>query len=809
MFRSYLLTAVRNLAKNKLNASINVIGLAVAFTCSILLFLMVHYEFSFDTFHKNKGELYKVYHLSHEEKGDRKGETMGYPVAATLKAEVPGVIRATGYMQRGNFIEYKGKEYQQRIYAVDNDFFGMFSFPVVAGNSADPLGSPNSVVISQTAATAIFGKEGAVGKTIKVKIGGIWSDLIVSAVMQDAPTNSSIQYSVLVRMEMNPDYVQNKDNWNSQNHAVFVQLAAGVKPEVAESGMRRRNKPMSEEDDRQMKSQGYRKDANGEYVSMRLAPLLSLHFDADMAGNNSTNKTYLYTLLLISVIVMVIACFNFINLNVARSFTRAREVGIRKTIGAGRRQIFVQLWAESFVLFSVALILALVAAALLLRPFNDLFTEKLTLNTLLQPGIIGSALLGMMVISFLAGGYPADVVARFKTVEVLKGKVSMRGSSLLRSGLITFQFVMAGALICSTIVIYRQFQHLRSAPLGLDQESVISIPVKRPENTHRYTERLRLELAAQPLILGITASDVNIGIGEDHGTSRSMMGFSFHGKGMSSMLLTVDFDFFKVMGIRPLAGRVFSRDFPADTAVKGNNVVVTEAMAKQFDVKQVAGLSMHSDTSSPGWNIVGVIPDFHLYTMNEELRPISILMSNTEALPYILVKVRSDNPRVAMNLVQAAFHKLEPDNTTAASWVTENTERWYEKEQRLSTTFFVAAFIAILLSCLGLFAIVTLIMEQRRKEVGVRKILGASIPSLAGVLSKDFLGLVLLAFVIATPISWYFLDKWLQNFVYRAELSWWIFPLAGAVTLLIALVTVGMQTVRAALANPVRALRSE
>ena len=807
MLRSYFLTAFRNLLKNKLNASINIVGLAVAFTCSILLFLMVHYEFSFDQFQQKEDRLYQVYHLAHEEKGDTKGSAMSYPVAPIYKAEVGGIVKATAIMSAGRDVSYKDHESRPRITAVDKDFLDMFTFPVIAGNAANPLEGLNSAVVTESVAKAIFGKEDAIGKTIKAKLGGVWNDLVVTAVVQDPPTNSTVQFGMLTRIELMPDYTRNKDNWFSQNHDVFVELAPGVTAAQVEANIRRRNKPMSADDELQEKTRGHRKDANGEYIATRLASLSSLHFDAELGGRNGTNKTYLYTLLLISIVVMVIACFNFINLNVARSFTRAKEVGIRKTIGAGRRQIFIQLWMESLLLFAMALVIALASAALLLEPFNVLFTEKLTMKTLFQPEIVGVVLLGMAVISLLAGGYPADLVARFKTVEVLKGKVSMRRSSLLRSGLITAQFVISGALICSTIVIYRQFQHLRTAPLGLDQESVISIPVKRSENTRKYAGRLRLELASQPQVVGVTASSVNIGLGEDRGTSRSMIGFSYNGKGMSSMELMVDYDFFKVMGIQPLAGRVFDRSYPADTS--GNNVVVTETMAKEFATKQVAGLSMRGDTSSPGWNVVGVVPDFHLYTMNEELRPITILMGGADPLSYILVKVRTANPREAMQLVQAAYHKVEPDDLISPSWVTENTARWYDKEERLSKTFFVAAGVAIVLSCLGLFAIVSLIMAQRQKEVGVRKVLGASIASLAGLLSKDFVRLVIIAFLIATPISWYFLNQWLQNFVYRSELSWWIFPLAGLTTLLIALVTVGIQTVRAAVANPVKSLRSE
>ena len=808
MYRSYFLTAIRNLLKNRLNASINVIGLAVAFTSSILLFLTVHYEFSYDRFQKNLGQLYQVYHLRHEEQGDRIRDGMSYPVAPGFKARVPGVVRATGYIDMGYAVSYAGREVGWQIGGVDDDFFSMFSFPVVAGNAHDPLHDLNSVVVSESAARAIFGKEDPIGKTIKVKIMGAWTDLVVSAVLQDPPTNSTIQYGVLARIELMPDYAKNKDNWYAQNHPVYVQLAPNVKPEQAEAGIRRLNNPRTEEQERQMKSRGFRKDANGEYIATRLMPMTAIHFDPALGG---TNKAYLYTLLLIAMVVMAVACFNFVNLNVARSFTRAREVGIRKTIGAGRRQIFLQLWMESFLLFTVALIIALAVAGALLRPFNELFGERLTMQTLFQPEIIGLASAGMVLISFLAGGYPAGLVARFRTVEVLKGKVSMLRGSLLRSGLITVQFIISGALICSTLVIYRQFEHLRTAPLGLDQESVISIPVKRWENTRRYVERLRLQFASQPQVLGVTASSVNLGIGNDYSSGRSQTNFSFHGKGMSSVMLNVDYDFFQVMGIKPVAGRVFDRAYPADTSTAESNVVVTEMMAKEFAEKQVAGLSLHSDTSAPDWNIIGVVPDFHMYSMHEELQPLTITINskNGDPLTYIFVKVRTANPRAAMSLVQGAFHELEPDNTTPASWVTENTARWYDKEQRLSSIFVTAAGIAIVLSCLGLFAMVTLIMAQRQKEVGVRKVLGASVAGLAGLLSRDFVRLVVIAFLIATPISYYFLDRWLQNFIYRTTLDWWIFPLGGVVMLGIALVTVGIQTVRAALVNPVEFLRSE
>ncbi len=811
MIRNYFLTAWRNLVKNKTTALINVTGLTVAFTCCILLFLIVQYEFSFDRFQQNKAQLYKVYSFSHTSDGDWKSSSMGYPVAPALKTEVPGIIRSTSVMWAGEGIRYKSKELDKGITLVHNDFFSMFSFPVIAGNTTAPLGSTSNVVLNRATANALFDKEEPVGKTVAVKIGKDWKDLVVSSVVENAPANSTIRFNILARIELNSSYPELKQNWNAQHHPVYVQLAPHITQAQAEAAIRQMYKKHMPQDENLLKSKGYTKDKNGDYSGLKIAPFTSLHFDAELSPSNGVSKTYLYTLLLIAAVVLVIACFNFINLNVARSFTRAKEVGVRKTIGAGKKQIFFQLWTESLLLCVAAVCVAFGISLLLLGPINQLFTEKLEINTLLQPGVIASITGGMLFVSFLAGGYPAWLVSRFQAVEVLKGKVSVNRSSLLRNGLITFQFVMASLLICSTFIIYRQFQHLREAPLGFEQESVISIPVKHPDNTRQYAAALRSRLSSQTQITSVTASSVNLGVGEDLSQSSSFVGFSYNDKSIETCIVAVDFDYLKTLGIKTVAGRDFSRDYPSDTAASVNNVVVSESMARQFatDPKNVVGLSFYSDSAKPKWNIVGIIPDFHLYSMHEKLSPITLEMNKNFNLNYILVKVKTSNPTQTMSLVRNTYKSIEADNNINASYVTENTRRWYEKEQKLSSIFFSAAVIAILLSCLGLFAIVSLVMEQRRKEIGVRKVLGASIGEIAALLSKDFIRLVLLAFLIATPIAWYFLHKWLQGFNYRTSLSWWLFPAAGLLTLLIALATISVQTIKASLINPAKSLRTE
>ena len=809
MLHNYILIAWRNLTRHRLNAGINILGLSVAFMCCILLFLMVHYEFSVDAFHKNGNSLFEVYNLGHAPESDEKGISMSYPMVPALKSEVPGISRATGLMWAGGGISYKNKEIDKEIKLVDMDFFSMFSFTVLSGQKTGLLADVSNVVISKSTVDALFGKENPIGKVVKIKVNGNWKDLVVSTVLMDAPENSSISYDILARMDLNDDYATMKDDWNSQNHYVFIQTVPGFTQQHVESGLRNIVKKHLLANDKNLKSKGYRKDANGDMFALKLASFASLHFDDALGFGSSISRPYLYTLSLIALVVLAIACFNFINLNVARAFTRAKEVGIRKTIGAGKKQIFLQLWIESILLCVVASLIGVVMASTLLNPFNDLFTEKLHISALVNPSIVTTLLSGILLVSFLAGGYPAWLISRFSPVSILKGKISVNRSAVLRNGLIAFQFILSSLLICSTIVIYRQFQFLRNAPLGIVQESVISIPVKNAEKGRQYSEQLRSRLYQQPQIISVTGCSANIGIGMDNGTSKWSTGFVYNGKAIETTMLGVDYDFFSTMGVKPTAGRDFSRTFTSDTSSAMMNVVITESLAKLLGNTNMVGLSFYADSSAPRWNVIGIVPDIHFYSMHEKAAPLAFVMSQHVPLEYILVKVKTANPLQAMRLVKSSYKDIEPDNTISPTYLTDNIRRWYEKEQRLSSIFFSAAGIAIILSCLGLFAIVALVLEQRRKEIGVRKVLGASIAGITALLSRDFLRIIAFAFLTAVPIAWYFLNQWLQNFVYRTPFSWWIFPLAGLLSIIIALVTISFQTVKASLANPVDSLRSE
>ena len=810
MFKNYLVVAWRNLSKHRHHAIVNLAGLTAAFASILLLFLTVHREYSIDTFHKNASQLFEVFESSHKAQGEEKSIGMPYPMAPTLKAEVRGINGATGIYWAGNAIQYKGKELEltNSTFLVDEDFFKMFSFELITGNEQNPLSSTSQAVITESKAKALFGQEDPLGKLIRVQVDGEWKELIVSAVIRDAPSNSSLEYDVIARMEISNDFPKNRNVWNSRNHVVLVQTDPRYSQQAIESEMRGvRRKYMG--DYKESKNWGYLPDKHGDMSALKLVPFTSTHFDQALSLGATANKSYLLILMLITIGILVIACFNFINLNVARAFTRAKEVGIRKTIGSSQKQIFMQMWSETFLLCLIALGLGICVASAVLTPFNELFSEKLSLQELVNPTVIGILILGVVLVSFFAGAYPAFLLSKFNPVSVIQGKLSLNRSAGLRNSLVTFQSVLSTLLIIGTVVIYLQFEYLRKAPLGFVQESVISIPVKKHENARHYIQVLRSRLSNQPQVLAITGSSANVGIGMDHGISKWTSGFSYNGNPVTTQMLAVDYDFFSTLGIKPLAGRVFDPSFPADTSSVQTNVVVTESFAKQLRTKNAVGLSFYSDSSAPKWNIIGVVPDIHFYSMYEAGLPMTFVMSNHNGLSYILAKVKTTNPKQTLDLVWNSFKDLEPTNQIGASYLTENTRRWYEKEQKLSSMFFSGAFLAIGLSCLGLFAIVSIVVEQKKKEIGVRKVLGAPVLGLARQLSGIFVRLTLLAFLISVPIAWYFLNQWLQNYNYHTKIFWWIFPLSGLCSTIIALVTVSFKTVKASLANPVESLKVE
>ncbi|MBC7868044.1 MAG: ABC transporter permease, partial [Gloeobacteraceae cyanobacterium ES-bin-316] len=625
MIKNYFKILLRNIQKNKLHTSINVAGLAAAFTCSILLLVMVYHEFSFDNFHENKKKIFKLYHFANGPEGMDARSGMSYPVAGTVKTEGIGIEKATRIRNRGGEVRYKDKTLEQSIVLVDDDFFTMFSFPVIKGTQQHPLASTENVVLNDKTAGNLFGSEEPIGKTVEVKVGGIWKSLLVSAVLKDAPQNSSIAYSVLARTEIDPDYASLKNVWTSQHHSVYVQIATNTNQAQVEKKFRGFIEKYNPGDIDYLKKKGYKPDANGDYSGMKLLPIEDLHFNAALGTGNPVSRSFLYILLLVALVIILIACFNFINLNIGLSFTRTKEIGIRKCLGAGKRQVWLQVWGESLVTVLAAMIIGIIATVILMRGFNKLMEAKFDAGLLYQPPIIVSLIAILFVVSLIASSYPSYIMGKLKTVEILKGKISLKKPGIFRNALVVAQFAIAIVLICTTLIIYQQFQHLRSAPLGYTTESLVSVPIKQYEKGREIVGKMRTMLSAQSGIVSVTGSDVNLGVGTDGSTSQTSYGFDYNGKSVNTNYMAASYDILKTLNISLKEGRDFTTAYPADTA---NSVIITESMAKQFGEKNTIGLSFYADSSRPKWTVVGVIPDFHLYSMHEKNEPLTISLNS-------------------------------------------------------------------------------------------------------------------------------------------------------------------------------------
>ena len=809
MFRNYLKIALRTLWKHRTHSLINVLGLAVAFGSATLLFLTAYFEWSFDRFHTDANRVFRTYLLIHSTDGDERSSIMPYPLTPALKQEFQEVEAVTRHQEGNGLVHYADKQLDREIDGVDADFLTVFSFPMRQGNPASALSGLNNIVLSEKTAKAIFEKVNPMGKLLRVNGPAGQKNFIVTGVIADAPDQSTLQFDALIRIENQPEYQADQTKWGSRNHEVFLKLRPGASAAAMESRLVAFTKKYHQKDIEELIQTGAKPDERGEVISQRLQPLTDVHFDTTLQGKGA-NRLYVYVLLAVGLFILLVAGINFVNLTLARSLSRAREVGVRKSLGAQRGQLFTQLWGEAVVLCGLGLALGVLAAYALRPAYNQLINTHLSLSLLVHPLTLTGIAVGFLVITLLAGGYPAWFMARYRAVDVLKGSLKGGRPGLLRNALITTQFAIACGLIVSTFVVLNQLRYLREKPLGFQEEQVISLPVGEGINGIAALRQVRDRLANNPNVVSVSGTRVNIGNGLDGGNSRSMSGFLYKGQNVTTDWLRVDYNYLKTLGIKLLAGRDFSPAFPSDSAA---SVIISESMAKQMGLKKPVGTTFRTGDAPEDdktlYQIIGLIPDFHLYALRSKVEPITLHISPNTEIKYLFIRTTPQGMTATMQSLQTLWKEIAPKAVFQASFLNDNTDRWYRREERLSKLFSIAAGIAIGLSCLGLFAVALLSIEQRTKEIGVRKVLGASVASIVALLSKDFLKLVLIAIVIASPLAWYAMNEWLKEFAYKIDIEWWMFAGAGLLAVGIALLTVSFQSIKAALMNPVKSLRSE
>lgn len=813
MLRNYFKIAFRNLWKNKVYALINIVGLSVAFGSAMLLFLTARFELSFDDFQANKEHLYKVFFKLNLADGTRMGTSMPAPLTPALKADFKSEIKhISRIMDSGVQVVQGNKTLDQDLNYVDADFLKMFSFEMLKGNPNTALNDLRSIVINKSTAEKLFGSGEPIGQTINLNFGEKTEGFLVTGVVANAPENSTIESEMMIRFENNPSYQANKEEWNNQNHNLYIQLAENVSQETFEKKLKPFTQKYYKGTIDQIKKEGGKPDERGEVFSIRTFSLLDEHFMKHNGGVLVKDKMYPYMLLIVSILVVLIACINFINLSIARSLERAKEVGMRKALGAVKQQILGQFWGEAFILCIIGFLIGSLLATLTMPTYNSLFRSTISLQSLLNPATALVLIISFLGITLIAGCYPALVVSKFNIIEVLKGKLKVNTKSGgLQNTLIIVQFSIAIMLISSTIIIWNQIDFLRNKPLGFDETQVISIPIGHEVQGTKVLDYMRNKLANQPQIVSITGADINVGRGKDNSMSQSGYGFELEGKTYHTNGLNVDYDYIKTLGLNLATGRDFAREFPSD---KSRSIVINETMAKELGFNKptlAAAIGKNLPLGdSLGRTIVGVVKDYHFESLKNKIASMTFFLQNDFGYNYVFVKIAPNAaPKETMGMLAKVYKEIAPKSEFQGSFLDENTNNQYRKEERFSQIIMSAAVLAIVLSCMGLFAIAIMMITRRTKEIGIRKVLGASIPSLVVLLSKEFLILVGIAIIIASPIAYYAMDKWLADFVYRIDIGWQIFAIAGCVAVVIALLTVSYQAIRAALMNPVKSLRAE
>lgn len=802
MFKNYIKIAWRNLKRNKLHSFINITGLAIAFSVSIVLFLVAYLHLSYDSFHNEKDQLFRTSMFTNSVQGAGINTTMPLPLKSALENDVPEVEVAVRVMGRVENISYKDKSLARFFTRTDPEFFEVFNFPVIEGDKTTALSDFQNIALDKSTADALFGETNPLGKEIKIGKRGNEKAYTVSAVVNDVPRNSSIQFDAVARVDALDNYAENNTNWDVNNSNIFVRLSNKSNPRLVQGNLNSLVEKYYPDQLAQLKTERPEIENTSDLMSLNLTNIEDIHF----SGPKSAPLLLIYAIMALGIFILLIACFNFVNLNIAHAFNRSRELGVRKTLGAFKGQLFAQLWGEAFLLYFIGFVIGVILATQLVPVFNSQFGGGVSISIMFEPEFIAIIFGVFLMVTFIAGGYPALKMTNFNLVQILKGKVSTKKPGVLRNTLLVSQFALSSLLICISIVAGKQLDFLREKPIGFEKEQVVSIPVGNIEDGRKVLGRMRNELAKDPFIVSITGSKNNLGRGRDRRTSRENVDFVYNQNQINTDWVLADYEYLETLGIPVVKGRDFSRDFATDSI---NAVVVSESFVKAMGETDPIGKFFGGETATSGNQIIGVVPDFNVVSPTEESKPIVLHLSASEAIDYIFVKTRLDDPELTMQKLSSVWEKVSLDSEFNASFLDENLQAWYEGEKTMTTIFGFASAIAIFLSCMGLFAISLLVIESRKKEIGIRKVMGASINNVVRMISIQFLKLVLISLVIALPLAWFVSQSWLENYQYQIQISPLTFILVGILVTLVALFTVSYHTVKAAIVNPVKSLRTE
>jgi len=807
MLKNYFKIAFRNLWKYPAFSAINIFGLAIGIATCLVIMLFVADELSYEQYNQKADRIVQIIFKASLNGEKIETSTVAAPTAQTLRANYPEVEEATRLRSYGApLVTYGDKTFKEDAFTfVDPNFFQVFTLPFIEGNTKTALVEPNTIVISQAIAHKYFGNESPLGKVLQFKSEKM--SYTVTGVIDKVPANSHFHFDLFASMASIRE--AKETTWMSTNFNTYLVLRPGYDYKKLEAKLPQIvEKYMGPEVQRDLGMSLAQFRQKGDDVGLFLQPLTDIHLYSTLANELEPGGDikYVYVFGAIAVFMLLIASINFMNLSTAGASKRAREVGIRKVLGSVKGELVRQFLLESILLTTIALMLAVILVHLALPVFNDLAGKELFLQFTANLWLGPALLLFGLIVGVLAGSYPAFFLSSFQPVKVLKGTFTTGKQSLsLRSGLVVFQFFISIALMIGTTVVYQQLKYIQNKKVGYDKDQVLVL-----HDTYvlgKQEEVLRQQLLQDPRVVNASVSDY-LPVGPSNSNNSVVQPEGNASKSISTRQYRVDYNYIPTLGIKLLAGRNFSRNFATDST----GMVINEAAARAFGWdKSILGRKITYFIDNNGtkatYRVIGVVQDFHFQSLHQRITPLLMLLGNNSG--SLIVKAKTQDIAGLLTSIKQQWNSFTADAPLEYTFMDERFAQTYQTEQKIGRILGIFAGLTILVACLGLFGLATFTAEQRRKEIGIRKVLGATLPNIVSLVSKDFLKLVLIANILAWPLAWWAMHQWLQDFEYRTAIGWWVFALAGVAALVIALFTVSFQAIKAALANPVKSLRSE
>ena len=807
MYKNYWKVALRNLWKNKSFSAINIIGLAAGLAVCLLIVLYVADEWSYDKYNKNADRIYRLDADLLINGTLFNSATSPNPMPATLVKDYPQIEQFVRLSFDYNILVRKGNQNIQEHHSVlaDSTFFKVFTAPMITGDPLTALDEPNSLVIDETTARKYFNSTDVVGKTLYIDNA---ENCKITGVIKDFPRQSHFHFSFI--RPFHEIWAGQGSDWTANGIHSYILVKPGVKQSLIQSRVDETvNTYLSKQLEGTYHASIHDLQSRGDHFRYHLMPLRDIHLHSDKTfefeANGNINYVYIFSV--IALFILTIACANFMNLSTSRSANRAKEVGIRKVIGSTRNNLIMQFLVESVLMSYLALLLALLLSSLLLPLFNQVSGKQMRVDTLFSSGLLPTLIALVFVVGCAAGSYPAFYLSSFNPIRVLKGKIASGfKNSWLRSSLVVFQFSTSMILIIGTIVIYNQLGYLRSRKIGYDREHVLVL--HNTENLDRQINTFREELSRLP---GVEQASISADLPTAGSGNLNQRGwFRDAALNVKNVIILssiyVDENYIPTLDMQIEKGRNFSTGYKTDST----GIILNETAARMLGWKDLsdAKLYLPDDSNKPvAFHLIGIVKDFNFGSMHDKVGP--MVMSLRHSWGDISIRFKTNNIPSLISQIQDKWNSMAPGLPISYTFMDNDFNNMYNAEQQTGKLFTTFAVFAIFIACLGLFGLITYAAEQRTKEIGIRKVLGAGVGRIVSMLSKEFVRLVFIATLIGFPVAWWVMNKWLESFAYRINISWWVFVTAGLATLMIALITVSLQAIKAAIANPVKSLKTE